>query len=74
MGAASIDLAHRISERFRLRQRAEVTNQSHLVIGIRRADLEAQRAVGSDTTMTGAAPHVGIPLAEDAGLPTPSPL
>jgi hypothetical protein len=51
-----------------------MTDHSHLVIGMSRADLEAQRAVGSDTTMTGAAPHVGIPLAEDAGLPTPSPL
>jgi hypothetical protein len=48
MGTATIDLAHRIGERFCLRQRAEMTDHSHLVIGMSRADLEAQRAVGSD--------------------------
>ena len=47
-GMASIDPAHRLRECFRLRQRAEVTNQPHLVIGTYYANLKAQRAAGSD--------------------------
>ena len=60
IGTPGIDLAHRSRERFRFRPRAEIADQSCVVVGTCGVDLETHRTAGNNhvchpTTMRGVA-------------------